>query len=495
MRSLSRAPAATLPVRMPIAISLRSRIAPSSGSTPGSRLPRRAARVRSRRRNSLARTFATCRTILDSVLLEHLAHDRPIAASAKESRPRNARCRTRRETSPRRPPVPLPGCGAGLNRCRTEPRTWWIECTAAPGPDAAGASGGPSRSRRSISATCSPRCVTEGRNQSRGVRADSCTLASPFARPARHYPGGEARGPTQRPVPPRQRGARGVRPAHRAAGDRGFRIRSMQVYLGLGSNLGESAEPSVAGHRRAGGARSDHRAGIAGGGVACPAARLRAFGLEPAVPQPRARMLGPMLARAASTPDRRDPARLRASRDVALVAPPHRHRHPAVGSRAHRDRAADHSPPRPDPRSFVLAPLAALAPRLTIPGQGERTVLDCSRSLDRHIPLWMGIVNVTPDSSPTAAGSSTGAGSSPTWRKWSKPVSTSSTSEASRPDPAPPRWTPPPSGPSRPGAGAAGRALGAKQAAAVAEPRHPPIPRWRRRASTWGWTSSTTSAD
>ena len=49
-------------------------------------------------------------------------------------------------------------------------------------------------------------------------------------------------------------------------------------------------------------------------------------------------------------------------------------------------------------RSFVLAPLAALAPRLTIPGQGERTVLDWSRSLDQHIPLWMGIVNVTPDS-------------------------------------------------------------------------------------------------
>ena len=49
-------------------------------------------------------------------------------------------------------------------------------------------------------------------------------------------------------------------------------------------------------------------------------------------------------------------------------------------------------------RSFVLAPLAALAPRLTIPGRGNRTVLDWSRSLAQHIPLWMGIVNVTPDS-------------------------------------------------------------------------------------------------
>ena len=49
-------------------------------------------------------------------------------------------------------------------------------------------------------------------------------------------------------------------------------------------------------------------------------------------------------------------------------------------------------------RSFVLAPLAALEPRLTIPGRGERTVLDYSVALDQHIPLWMGIVNVTPDS-------------------------------------------------------------------------------------------------
>ena len=49
-------------------------------------------------------------------------------------------------------------------------------------------------------------------------------------------------------------------------------------------------------------------------------------------------------------------------------------------------------------RSFVLAPLAALAPRLTVPGRGERTVLEWSMALDEHIPLWMGIVNATPDS-------------------------------------------------------------------------------------------------
>lgn len=49
-------------------------------------------------------------------------------------------------------------------------------------------------------------------------------------------------------------------------------------------------------------------------------------------------------------------------------------------------------------RGFVLAPLAALRPRLSIPGLGGSTVLDWSRRLERRIPLWMGIVNVTPDS-------------------------------------------------------------------------------------------------
>ena len=49
-------------------------------------------------------------------------------------------------------------------------------------------------------------------------------------------------------------------------------------------------------------------------------------------------------------------------------------------------------------RSFVLAPLVALEPRLTIPGQGDRTALEYSVALERHVPMWMGIVNVTPDS-------------------------------------------------------------------------------------------------
>jgi 2-amino-4-hydroxy-6-hydroxymethyldihydropteridine diphosphokinase/dihydropteroate synthase len=49
-------------------------------------------------------------------------------------------------------------------------------------------------------------------------------------------------------------------------------------------------------------------------------------------------------------------------------------------------------------RAFVLTPLAALEPRLTIPGRGPQTVLEWSRHTRQHIPLWMGIVNLTPDS-------------------------------------------------------------------------------------------------
>jgi 2-amino-4-hydroxy-6-hydroxymethyldihydropteridine diphosphokinase / dihydropteroate synthase len=48
-------------------------------------------------------------------------------------------------------------------------------------------------------------------------------------------------------------------------------------------------------------------------------------------------------------------------------------------------------------RNFVLAPLVALDPALTVPGIG-RSVLELSRALPHRIPLWMGIVNLTPDS-------------------------------------------------------------------------------------------------
>ena len=54
--------------------------------------------------------------------------------------------------------------------------------------------------------------------------------------------------------------------------------------------------------------------------------------------------------------------------------------------------------PQLERRNFVLAPLVALEPSLTIPGLGARTVLEWSFELDDHIPLWMGIFNITPDS-------------------------------------------------------------------------------------------------
>lgn len=54
--------------------------------------------------------------------------------------------------------------------------------------------------------------------------------------------------------------------------------------------------------------------------------------------------------------------------------------------------------PELERRNFVLTPLIALEPSLTIPGLGARTVLEWSAELDDHIPLWMGIFNITPDS-------------------------------------------------------------------------------------------------
>ncbi len=48
-------------------------------------------------------------------------------------------------------------------------------------------------------------------------------------------------------------------------------------------------------------------------------------------------------------------------------------------------------------RSFVLDPLKHLAPGLRLPGHAE-TVLKRARELPGHAPLWMGILNLTPDS-------------------------------------------------------------------------------------------------
>jgi 2-amino-4-hydroxy-6-hydroxymethyldihydropteridine diphosphokinase/dihydropteroate synthase len=48
-------------------------------------------------------------------------------------------------------------------------------------------------------------------------------------------------------------------------------------------------------------------------------------------------------------------------------------------------------------REFFLTPLAALDPGLVIPGLGT-TALELNARRGRRIPLWMGIVNLTPDS-------------------------------------------------------------------------------------------------
>ena len=49
-------------------------------------------------------------------------------------------------------------------------------------------------------------------------------------------------------------------------------------------------------------------------------------------------------------------------------------------------------------RHFVLTPMIALAPNLKIPGRTDKTLLQWSTELPHHIPLWMGILNATPDS-------------------------------------------------------------------------------------------------
>ena len=49
-------------------------------------------------------------------------------------------------------------------------------------------------------------------------------------------------------------------------------------------------------------------------------------------------------------------------------------------------------------RNFVLTPMLALEPRLVPPGADGENLLECSRRLADPLPLWMGIVNVTPDS-------------------------------------------------------------------------------------------------
>lgn len=49
-------------------------------------------------------------------------------------------------------------------------------------------------------------------------------------------------------------------------------------------------------------------------------------------------------------------------------------------------------------RSFVLTPLAYMEPGLVLPGGGALTALEHLLDAESTIPLWMGIINVTPDS-------------------------------------------------------------------------------------------------
>lgn len=48
-------------------------------------------------------------------------------------------------------------------------------------------------------------------------------------------------------------------------------------------------------------------------------------------------------------------------------------------------------------RAFVLTPWKELAPSLRVPGEGH-SLLSLSRQLPQKLPLWMGILNLTPDS-------------------------------------------------------------------------------------------------
>ena len=58
----------------------------------------------------------------------------------------------------------------------------------------------------------------------------------------------------------------------------------------------------------------------------------------------------------------------------------------------------------PDPavylKPYVLSPLVHLSPDLVFPDADSKTVLElsCAGPNDFHVPLWMGIINVTPDS-------------------------------------------------------------------------------------------------
>ncbi|HEX7082131.1 MAG TPA: dihydropteroate synthase [Gammaproteobacteria bacterium] len=172
----------------------------------------------------------------------------------------------------------------------------------------------------------------------------------------------------------------------------------MDIYLGLGSNLG------------------DRRANIAAALAELAAAGIEILDVSPVVESPA------LLPEAAS-PDWNRPF-LNAAARCRTASSPDQVLDAAKRIEARLGRDATHRwAPRPididillwgdreirterlviphpalTRRNFVLAPLVALDPGLTVPGRGERTVLDWSGELRHRIPLWMGILNLTPDS-------------------------------------------------------------------------------------------------
>ena len=191
----------------------------------------------------------------------------------------------------------------------------------------------------------------------------------------------------------------GVRPPHgRVAGPNGFRDRVMQVYLGLGSNLG------------------DRRDYLSRAIDALETKGLTIARVSPVVESPAllpdsapADWNLPFLNLTVECVARCSPEQLRLRIDeIQREFGRHGGSHWAPRTIDidillwGRERIATEQLAVPHRdltrRAFVLAPLVALEPRLTVPGLGDRTTLDHSIALGHHIPLWMGIVNVTPDS-------------------------------------------------------------------------------------------------
>ena len=159
----------------------------------------------------------------------------------------------------------------------------------------------------------------------------------------------------------------------------------MDVYLGLGSNLGDRRRNLAAAAARLG-----------RDGVDVVDARRPPSSLRHCCPTARRRDWNrPFLNAVARCAHRAFPGDRRSTASSAsrpswagpLDGPrwapaPDRHRHPALGTGADPHASGSRCRIRRlTQRSFVLTPLAALAPRLTIPGRGPTTVLGFARAL------------------------------------------------------------------------------------------------------------------